>query len=366
MEEIQSIKKEIKGKKKTTNQSENDKKELNKFELASIQKKLEEIEEMEMKHLFQKNKIIILERKLADSTNCYFSLPHLDNDQKPWPYIEDRYQVLAFMCKGTNTEIYKAFDVESLEYVALKVNLNNSRGETSAKESFTRQIRKEQEVLQHINHPNIVKFIDHFQVNGLLCTVLEHFEGQDLDTYLKLHGKISEKTVRILIRQLLLAVRHLSSMNRKVIHYDIQPQNIMVNETKIVKLVDFGLCKVIEEENELTELTSQDIGTYWNLPPECFEPATYDKPVYISSKVDIWSIGVVCYQMLYGRKPFYHGMPNEKIQKEKTILKTSHLIFPETPSVSNELKDFMKKCMNYDVESRFEISKAIQVFPKIP
>ena len=70
-----------------------------------------------------------------------------------------------------------------------------------------------------------------------------------------------------------------------------------------IKISDFGLCKVIEENQEKIELTSQGVGTYWYQAPECFELGC--QPM-ISSKVDIWSVGVIFFELLYGQKPFGH------------------------------------------------------------
>jgi tousled-like kinase len=71
-----------------------------------------------------------------------------------------------------------------------------------------------------------------------------------------------------------------------------------------LKITDFGLSKIMDSTKTNMELTSQGVGTYWYLPPECF-----DQSPKISSKVDVWSAGVIFYEMLYGKKPFGHNMP---------------------------------------------------------
>lgn len=84
---------------------------------------------------------------------------------------------------------------------------------------------------------------------------------------------------------------------RAIIHFDLKPANILFDEMGDVKITDFGLSKIVDDSNEGTtlELTSQGAGTYWYLPPECF--AKGDEPPRISSKVDIWSLGVIYYQV---------------------------------------------------------------------
>ena len=90
--------------------------------------------------------------------------------------------------------------------------------------------------------------------------------------------------------------------------------------------MDFGLCKVIEESDETRiELTSQGVGTYYYLPPETFE----DFNPHISSKVDVWSVGVIFFEMLFGRRPFGHGLSQTQIVQQGVILKAKKIDFPQ-------------------------------------
>ena len=100
---------------------------------------------------------------------------------------------------------------------------------------------------------------------------------------------------------------YINKQSRKIIHYDLKPQNILFHKGRI-KITDFGLCKITNQER--LELTSQGVGTYWYLPPECF--VTDQKPI-ITTKVDIWSIGVIYFEMLYGEKPFGNQMSQLRV-----------------------------------------------------
>lgn len=110
--------------------------------------------------------------------------------------------------------------------------------------------------------------------------------------------------------------------------------NILFHDGEI-KITDFGLSKIMDENQEGLDLTSQGAGTYWYLPPECFERGK--EPPKISSKVDVWSLGVIFFQMLYGKKPFGNNVSQQKILAENLIGKTP-LIFPNKPVVSKEAK----------------------------
>jgi len=98
------------------------------------------------------------------------------------------------------------------------------------------------------------------------------------------------------------------------------------------------------------ELTSQGCGTYWYLPPECF--ITGQEPTMIGTAVDMWSGGCIFFEMLYGRRPFGHNMTQEKILQEGTLLQANLVQFPDTPKVSDEAKDLIRKCLARDHRAR--------------
>lgn len=166
-----------------------------------------------------------------------------------------------------------------------------------------------------------------------------------------------------------------------------------------MKISDFGLSKVMEEHSENSneiELTSQGAGTYWYLPPECFEVSAISlpcsishtceqvgtSPPKISSKVDVWSAGVIFYQMLYGTKPFGHGMSQDHMLRDQvrscwvrhagltrawqTITKSTSVSFPEgkeVPKVSDKAKEFIRKCLSYKQQDRPNVLTIFQVCP---
>ena len=108
---------------------------------------------------------------------------------------------------------------------------------------------------------------------------------------------------------------------------------------------------------ESMELTSQGAGTYWFLPPECF---ITDETVRISNKVDVWSIGVIFYQMLFGRRPFGDGQSQDSILANQTMLNARQVTFPEKPQVSDDCKAFIRDCLSYDQAFRPTIAQLCQ------
>lgn len=130
----------------------------------------------------------------------------------------------------------------------------------------------------------------------------------------------------------------LSIQRRSIIHYDLKPGNILFDEHGELKITDFGLSKILESAPDTTgiDLTSQGAGTYWYLPPECF--VIGKSPPKISNKVDVWSVGVIYFQMLFGRRPFGHEQSQEHLLAQGTILRATEVQFPPMPKISEEAK----------------------------
>merc|ERR1712154_166613 len=133
--------------------------------------------------------------------------------------------------------------------------------------------------------------------------------------YLKINKVLQEKEARSLIIQIFCGLKYLHNQNNPgpIIHYDLKPGNLLYKNGTI-KLTDFGLAKIMgsigSTNHESIELTSQGAGTYWYLPPVCFNMVS---PIMISPKVDIWSGGVIFYQMLFGKRPFGHNFSQDTI-----------------------------------------------------
>jgi tousled-like kinase len=159
--------------------------------------------------------------------------------------------------------------------------------------------------------------------------------------------------------QIFRGLQYLNSQKPKIIHYDMKPNNILFHRGEI-KIADFGLSKLIEDSSsDNMELTSPGYGSYWYLPPECFAVGEGHSTPVISSKVDVWSVGIIFYQLLYGKRPVGHDLQAGKVLIDK-ILNSKELEFPEKPLVSQEAKDFIKRCVNVDVRMRPEVSTIFQ------
>ena len=275
------------------------------------------------------------------------------------PILSSRYLLLQLIGKGGFSEVYKGFDTKELRYVACKVHQLNKDWKEDKKANYIKHAVREYTIHRSLNHPRIVQLHDVFEIDSnSFVTVLEYCDGNDLDFLLKQNKTIPEKETRAIMMQVVSALKYLNERKPPVIHYDLKPGNILLGSGVMsweVKLTDFGLSKILPEDTETDsiDLTSQGAGTYWYLPPECF--VVGKSPPKISSKVDVWSVGIIFYQSLYGRKPFGHNLSQASILEQNTILKATNIEFPSKPAVSNEAKNFIRKCLTYKKDDRVDV-----------
>ncbi|KAM3863941.1 serine/threonine-protein kinase tousled-like 2 [Diretmus argenteus] len=316
-----------------------------KKEEAEIQAELERLERVRNLHIREL-------KRIHNEDNSQF---------KDHPTLNDRYLLLHLLGRGGFSEVYKAFDLTEQRYVAVKIHQLNKNWRDEKKENYHKHACREYRIHKELDHPRIVKLYDYFSLDtDSFCTVLEYCEGNDLDFYLKQHKLMSEKEGRSIIMQIVNALKYLNEIRPPIIHYDLKPGNILlVNGTACgeIKITDFGLSKIMDDDSynsvDGMELTSQGAGTYWYLPPECF--VVGKEPPKISNKVDVWSVGVIFYQCLYGRKPFGHNQSQQDILQENTILKATEVQFPPKPVVTPEAKAFIRRCLVYRKEDRIDV-----------
>uniref|UniRef100_A0A8C7LK84 non-specific serine/threonine protein kinase n=1 Tax=Oncorhynchus kisutch TaxID=8019 RepID=A0A8C7LK84_ONCKI len=315
-----------------------------KKEEAEIQAELERLERVRNLHIRELKRI-----NNEDSSSF-----------KDHPTLNERYLLLYLLGRGGFSEVYKAFDLFEQRYAAVKIHQLNKNWREEKKENYHKHACREYRIHKQLDHPRIVKLYDYFSLDtDTFCTVLEFCEGNDLDFYLKQNKLMSEKEARSIVMQIVNALRYLNEIKPPIIHYDLKPGNILLVDGTAcgeIKITDFGLSKIMDDDNygvDGMDLTSQGAGTYWYLPPECF--VVGKEPPKISNKVDVWSVGVIFFQCLYGRKPFGHNQSQQDILQENTILKATEVQFPAKPQASTEAKAFIRRCLAYRKEARFDV-----------
>jgi len=279
------------------------------------------------------------------------------------PKLDNRYVLLSLLGKGGFSEVWRAYDLNELREVAVKIHQLDPRWSDAKKDNYTKHVTREYEIHRDVRHPRIVSLFDVFEIDdNSFATVLECCKGTDLDALLKEKKRLPERDARAILLQILSGMQYLSqpSGNRQgIIHYDLKPGNILFDEFGDAKITDFGLSKIVDTPDpaESMELTSQGAGTYWYLPPECF---VTNETVRISNKVDVFSIGVIYYQMLFGRRPFGDGMSQDKVLTDHTMLNAREVKFPDRIVISDQGKDFIRQALMYDQAFRPTIAQLCQ------
>lgn len=316
---------------------------------------------------------------------------------KDLPCLQGRYLLLSLLGRGGFSEVWKALDLVKLCEVAVKIHQLNQTWSSSHKKEYVKHVTREYTIHRELKHPRVVLLLDVFEIdNHCFATILELCRGIDLDEKLKTQKTIPEKDAKTILMQIIFGLRYLhggsapahtpdrsvmediggggampppavSPRRRSIIHFDLKPANILFDSMGDVKITDFGLSKITEEAD--MELTSQGAGTMWYLPPECFQRG--EGPPRISSKVDVWSLGVILYEMLFGRRPFGEGMSQQSILSEGIVLNAKQVDFPQeghkavgsltaVPKVSDEVKNFLRACLTWDQKHRPDIFQLCQ------
>lgn len=274
------------------------------------------------------------------------------SSREAWPVLHSRYLLLSLLGKGGYSEVYRGYDLEECREIAVKFHRLNPSWPEDLKQSYIKHALRENAIHRTLDHPRIVKHFDTLELEGCFCTVLELCQGEDLHKLLQRHKTLPEKEAKLVAFQIFQGLKYLGE--QQVIHYDLKPHNILLHKGE-VKITDFGLAKLMGPTQTAIELTSQGAGTFWYLPPECFTVAPT-----ITSKVDVWSAGVVFFEMLFGQKPFGHNMTQEKVFREQVVLNAQQVNFPPRPAVSAECKEFLRKCLEPEQSQRWDVAEALQ------
>ena len=204
--------------------------------------------------------------------------------------INDRYQITRMIGEGGMANVYLAYDTILNRNVAVKI----LRGDLADDEKFVRRFQREAIAASSLSHPNIVEMYDVGEDNGKYFIVMEYIEGRTLKSLIKKRGALTLPEVIDIMLQLTsgIACAHESY----IIHRDIKPQNVMILDDGRVKITDFGIAMALNS-NELTQ-TNSVMGSVHYLPPEQASGSGS------TIKSDIYSLGILMFELLTGKVPF--------------------------------------------------------------
>ena len=204
--------------------------------------------------------------------------------------IDDRYEIHEIIGVGGMAYVYKAYDRIDDRIVAIKI----LREEYLANEAFRRRFKNESKYIAVLSHPNIVKVYDVSFGDRLQYIVMEYIEGITLKEYIERQKVIPPKEAVHFLTQILRALQH--AHDKGIVHRDIKPQNIMLLQNGTIKVTDFGIASF--SRSETRTISEGAIGSVHYISPE------QAKGDFTDAKADIYSVGVMLYEMLTGQLPF--------------------------------------------------------------
>ena len=282
----------------------------------------------------------IINNKEASQINASDSLSIQKDDSSKRETI-GRYQIIEQIGWGAMGIVYKGRDPRLNRLTAIKTirfrdDLDNT-GILNTREQFYR----EAEVIAKLSHPNIVSIYDVGEDNGLSYLAMEYLEGENLEKYTSKNSLLLTRKVIDIIIQVCDALEY--AHNHDIVHRDIKPANIMILEDGLVKVTDFGIARITESSKTHTGTIK---GTPYYMSPE------QTKGMKLTGASDIFSIGIVFYQLLTGRLPFTGD-------NLASIMYQTNNLNPEPPTSYNSSIDeitltILNKAMEKSLQKRYK------------
>lgn len=255
--------------------------------------------------------------------------------------INDRYQIIKTIGEGGMANVYLAYDTILDRNVAVKV----LRGDLATDEKFVRRFQREALSASSLSHPNIVEVYDVGEDNGSYYIVMEYIDGKHLKQLLKKRGNLTLTEVVDIMLQVTDGMS--AAHDSYIIHRDIKPQNIMILENGLIKITDFGIAMALNS-TQLTQ-TNSVMGSVHYLPPE----QASGKGATIQS--DVYSMGILMYELLTGTLPFKGDNAVEIALKhiKESVPSVKELL----PNIPQSIENIIMKSTAKNVKNRYQDAK---------
>ena len=252
--------------------------------------------------------------------------------------VAQRYEVLSLLGEGGMGAVYKARDIELNRLVAFKV----IRPELSGNRAILDRFKQELILATQVTHKNVVRIYDLGEAEGLRFITMEYVEGDDLRTILHQRTKLPPHEAAEYVEQICRALDAAHSVG--VIHRDLKPQNIMVDKTGRLLVMDFGLAKTLEGDR-MTQ-TGAMVGTMEYMSPEQALAGPLDQ------RSDLFSLGLIFYELLTGQTPFHAESALASLIKrtQERVVPVSEL----ESTIPPELSQIVSRCLERDVKLRYQ------------
>lgn len=251
--------------------------------------------------------------------------------------LDDRYEILELIGTGGMANVYKALCHRLNRYDAVKI----MRDDTAADECFRKRFRTESQAVAMLSHPNIVSVYDVSHNDNIEYIVMELVDGITLKEYMKEHGALPADEVLNFSIQIARALVHAHS--KGIIHRDIKPQNVMLLKDGLIKVADFGIAAL---QNDIEESTNETVGSVHYIAPEQARGAAAD------ARSDIYSLGIVMYEMMTGKLPYVGKSDIEVAVKHMN----TEAMPPRSivPGIPEELERICLKGMATNINDRYQ------------
>ncbi|MBC8547543.1 Stk1 family PASTA domain-containing Ser/Thr kinase [Clostridiaceae bacterium NSJ-31] len=252
--------------------------------------------------------------------------------------LDGRYEIIELIGVGGMANVYRARDAAEDRIVAVKI----LREEYRNNEEFLRRFKNESKAIAILSHPNIVKVYDVMINRQYQYIVMEYIDGISLKEYIEQQGVLKWREAVYFTVQILRGLQH--AHERGVVHRDIKPQNIMLLYDGTIKITDFGIARFARAETKT--LTDRAIGSVHYISPEQARGDTTDQ------KADLYSVGVMLFEMLTGKLPFEADSPvSVAIKQIQSIPRRPRELNPEIPE---GLEEITLRAMQKDAHRRYQ------------
>ncbi|MEP7163242.1 MAG: serine/threonine-protein kinase [Ferruginibacter sp.] len=250
------------------------------------------------------------------------------------------YHLAERIGSGGMGDVYKAYNASLKRMAAVKILHQKEMAERFKNEAY---------IQSSVSHPNIACLYEYLIMGDTPCIIMEYVEGDTLDVYMHRRGKLSNKETENILRQVASALAYLH--NKDILHRDIKPQNFKVQPNGTVTMLDFGIAKS-KYTPKLTQLGFV-VGTTEYMAPEQFQQR-------VEKKSDIWSLGVMTYELLTGYLPFEANNPvTLRAKIEKGGFTDPKIMVPQ---VSEKLKTVIDKSLRLNITSRISAAEITKLF----
>lgn len=252
--------------------------------------------------------------------------------------LDGRYELKELIGSGGMADIYKAYDSIEDKIVAVKI----LKEEFSKDDEFLRRFRNESKAITLLSHPNIVKIYDVGFTDKIQFIVMEYIDGITLTEYIEKEGVIKWKDAVHFTVQILCALQH--AHDKGIVHRDVKPQNVMLLQDGTIKVMDFGIARFARENGRT--LSEKTVGSVHYISPEQARGEQTDE------RSDVYSVGVMMYEMLTGKKPYDGDTP--------VAIALMHMqadFVPPTQVNSNipkGLEEIVIRAMQRDMDRRYQ------------